>query len=61
MATMIPVLSVSSTKEMIKPIMRKSNMSKLVSHIRVLAKHTWNGRHLKNPNIRDKCMAVRHG
>ena len=43
--------------------MRKS-VSKLVmqpSFRAVGAKHTWNGRHLKNLKIRDKRMAVRHG
>ena len=42
---LISINCISSTKET-NPITRKS-MS--------------NGRHLKNPKIRDKCMAVRHG
>ena len=48
---LISINWISLTKEM-NPITRKS-VSKLV------AKHTRNGRHLKTPKIRDKCMVVR--
>ena len=39
------------------PITRKI-MSKLVMQPKLLAKHTRNGRRLKNPKIREKCMAI---
>ena len=57
---LISINWISLTKE-INPITRKS-VSKLVTRPSFIAwPNTRNCRHLKNPKIRDKCTAIRHG